>query len=175
MKKIIFIITFAIFLYYAHVVSADYRMVSSSASMPSNKLNEKEISNDLRVMRLRSFFKSKNSPLTNYAGSFIYWSDHYDLDWRLIPAITGVESGFGKHMPKNSFNAYGWANGNYKFSSWGNSIEQVSKTLREKYYDKGADDIVKIARRYAPPSVTWTGKVKYFMEKIDSTPIEFDL
>jgi len=130
---------------------------------------------DYRTLKLKIFFKKYNSPLTPYAKYFVYWADVYNIDWRLIPAISGVESTFGKRIPKNSFNAYGWANGEYRFSSWEDSIEHVTKTLRLKYKDKGAVTIKSIARRYAPPSSTWGGKVEFFMSKIDSTPLEFDL
>jgi hypothetical protein len=126
---------------------------------------------DPRAETLEKFLKKHNSPLVPYSKDFVYWADYYEIDWRLVPAITGVESTFGKRIPKNSYNAYGWNNGDYKFSSWPASIEHVSKTLREKYINKNADSIDKIARRYAPPSKTWAGNVKFFMNKIDDAPI----
>lgn len=128
---------------------------------------------DYRVYALRSFFEKYDSPLTEYADEFIYWADEYDIDWRMVPAITGVESTFGKRIPANSFNAYGWANGEYSFTSWENSIEHVTGTLKQKYIDKGADTIPEIARMYAPPSATWGTKVKFFMTKIDPFPLQF--
>ena len=130
---------------------------------------------DLRVNRLENFLEKHSSPLSPYAQNFIWYADTYNIDWRLVPAISGVESTFAKRYPWGSYNAYGWANGKYNFSSWDHSIEVVTKTLREKYYDKGAGNIGKIARRYAPPSNTWGRNVKFFMNKIDSFPIEFDI
>ncbi len=73
-----------------------------------------------------------------------------------------------------SLRAYGWANGNYKFSSWEESFDVVSKTLKEKYIKRGADSIDKISRIYAPPSSTWAWKVKYFINQIDPSPIVFN-
>jgi hypothetical protein len=173
MKSLIIIfLSTLIFLVNANFVSAEQRVVTASAEVTSVR---NQIKPDLREITLKKFFKKYNSPLTEHSGDFIYWADKYNLDWRLIPSITGVESTFGKRIPKGSFNAYGWNNGNYRFNSWENSIEHVAKTLKDKYYDKGANDIHKIARRYAPPSSSWEWKVKYFMEKIDSTPVEFDL
>ena len=130
---------------------------------------------DYRVAVLKNFLAEHNSPLTDYAGEFVASADKYGLDWRLVPAITGVESTFGKRIPENSFNAYGWANGDYQFDSWENSIDTVSMTLKTKYIDKGAPTIAKIGRRYAPPSETWAGKVKYFVAKIDKLPVTFDI
>lgn len=153
-------------------LSAETLVVSSSAQVYSQE--EKDEFNT-RVSRLQKFLKSYNSPLEHYAINFVKASETYNLDYRLLVAISGVESTFGKRIPYNSYNAFGWANGKYKFNSWEESIELVSKTLREKYYNKGLTNISEIARRWAPPSKTWATKVKYFMEKIDPVPVEFDL
>jgi len=130
---------------------------------------------DYRVAVLENYLDEHDSPLADYADEFVASADKYGLDWRLVPAITGVESTFGKQIPENSFNAYGWANGDYRFDSWEDSIDHVSMTLKTKYVDRGAPTLAKIARRYAPPSTTWAGKVKYFVTKIDKLPVTFDI
>lgn len=123
---------------------------------------------DVRLERLKRFLTSYNSPLTKYSQDFVQIADKYNLDWKLIPAITGVESTFGKFIPYNSYNAYGWLNGAYYFSSWEESIQIVGKSLRENYLNRGADTVEKIASIYAPPSKTWAWKVRYFMEKLEN-------
>jgi hypothetical protein len=130
---------------------------------------------DYRVENLRKFLEKYNSPLAIYAEEFVVYADINGLDYRLIPAITGVESTFGKHIPSNSYNAYGWANGEYTFTSWEDSIAHVSETLKTSYIDKGAPTIAKIARRYAPPSTTWGNGVGFFVRKIDTLPLNFDI
>lgn len=146
--------------------------VSTSATIQkfnTNKSQIFEIENmyDVRVIKLRNFLLRHKSPLAPYANIFVQSADKYNVDWRLVPAITGIESSFGKRIPHQSYNAYGWANGNYKFRSWEESIEHVTKTLREKYYDKGANTIEEIAKRYAPPSTTWSKNVRFFMNQIE--------
>ena len=154
-------------------LSADVDVVTSSAILNySHPINYQL---DPRVIRLGKYLDSHKSPLASHADSFVEYADKYNLDWRLVPAISGVESTFGKRIPFNSYNAYGWANGDYRFTSWEDSIGHVSKSLREKYYDKGIRNINQMARRYAPPSSTWGWKVKFFMEKIDPVPVEFNL
>lgn len=157
----------------AKKVLAEEAVVSQSGRIKKNYLKKNYI--DQRDYYLKNYLSEKSSPLTPFSKIFIASADKYNIDWRLVAAITGVESSFGKRVPYGSYNAYGWANGKYNFKSWEDSIEHVSRALREKYYNKGADDIEKIARRYAPPSSTWAWKVKYFMEKIDSAPIQFEL
>ena len=134
--------------------------------------NEIQVETDCRKQKLEAFLAGYNSPLTAFAQEMIDTADKYGLDWRLIPAITGVESTFGRHIPYESYNAYGWANGAYSFNSWNQSIEIVGKTLKEKYIDRGLDTTTKIGRVYAPPSKTWANKVNYFMGKIDDTRVE---
>lgn len=172
MRKIILSVIFSIFslAIFAEPASADFLVAESSARLRPVESIEQI---DSREIALRKFLESHNSPLAPYAKHFIQMADVYNIDWRFVPAVAGVESTFGKRMPKNSYNAYGWVNGAYKFGSWEDSIEVVSKTIREKYINKGATSLDKIARRYAPPSKTWAWKVRYFMIKIEPLPVRF--
>jgi len=138
--------------------------VAENSAEIKNELNETK---DSRQLTLTLFLQKKNSPLEDEAEKIIAEADENNLDWRLLPAIAGVESSFGKRIPPNSYNAYGWANGQYRFKSWGNSIETVSQALKTNYADKGAKSINKIAGVYNPPSsFSWAGKVKYFINQI---------
>lgn len=174
MKKLITVIVISFFLFFAAVqsASASAPVVSSSAQLKKAKQQTRI---DFRVIKLRRFLQKHNSPLAPYSGEFVWYADKYSLDWRLVPAITGVESTFGKRIPYNSHNAYGWANGNYYFGSWEESIGIVSKTLRKKYYNRGASSIEEISRIYAPPSDSWSWKVEYFMNEIDPIPVVFSI
>ncbi len=126
---------------------------------------------DLRVKKLEEYLASHNSPLAPYAKAFVDNADKYGLDWRLVASISGVESTFGKHLPYNSYNAYGWNGGNYYFKNWEDGIETVSKTLRQNYMNKWeAKTVYDIAPIYAPPSKTWAYNVNYFMNMIEKGP-----
>ena len=126
---------------------------------------------DERVEKLKTYLEFHNSPLAPYARVFVEKADQYQLDWRLVASISGVESTFGKNLPYNSYNAYGWNGGNFYFQSWEDGIDTVSKTLRQNYMDKwGADTVYEIAPIYAPPSSTWARNVNYFMEQITIGP-----
>lgn len=140
------------------LVMAGYSAVLKSANIKA----------DFRVVKLQAFLAQYDSPLTPYAQVFVDRADEYQIDWKLVPAITGVESTFGKQIPFNSYNAYGWNNGNYRFQSWEDSIKTVSQALKEKYYNRGLDTPYKIGPVYAPPSSTWAGKVSRFMNEIEN-------
>lgn len=172
MKRLIIYILITTILILLSTISVRAESISgSSATLKGSEENEY----DFRVENLRKFLEKYNSPLSNYAEDFVTYADTNGLDYRLVPSITGVESTFGKHIPYESFNAYGWANGEYTFSSWEDSISHVSGVLKTSYIDKGAPTIAKIARRYAPPSTTWGKNVNFFIEKIDTIPLNFDI
>lgn len=130
---------------------------------------------DYRVHILRKFLGSHKSPLTPYSITFVKMADYYGLDWRMVPAISGVESTFGKRIPPGSYNAYGWANGKAGFVSWPHSIVTVTGTLKKNYIDRGAVSIQRISRIYAPPSTTWGKNVTFFVKKISPMPLSFDI
>jgi len=177
MKKTIFILIFATLVVASFipktVQAQDNKLVMAGSS---GVLKSANIQPDERVEKLQAFLAKNDSPLASYAQDFVSMADKYQIDWKLVPAISGVESTFGKQIPYNSYNAYGWANGNYAFKSWQESIAIVSQTLREKYYNRGLDTPAKISHVYAPPSKTWGGKVNFFMQKIeDFDPQAFPL
>lgn len=126
---------------------------------------------DYRVLKLKRFFSSYNSPLTSYSNYIITQADINNLDWKLIPAISGVESTFGKYIPFNSYNAYGWDNGTYTFTSWYHSISHVSQKLSLNYISKGAKSIDQIAPIYNPVTPqSWKNHVNFFINKLENTP-----
>ncbi|MGA2910677.1 MAG: hypothetical protein ABSE04_02640 [Candidatus Microgenomates bacterium] len=148
---------------------------NESDSSASLKTQSESTGFDYRVENLTVFLEKYDSPLAPYAQDIVAYADENGLDYRLVPAISGVESTFGKFIPSNSYNAYGWVNGDYTFKSWPDSINVVSSTLKANYIDRGAVSIPQIAKRYAPPSTTWGGNVKYFVSQIDTLPLNFDI
>jgi len=173
MKKLT-IISIAIFLlaFKPNTALADYFVADSSAQLVQNQVAKEP---DFRTIQLEKTLEGYGSPISEYAKVFVKYSDEYELDWRFVASISGVESTFGKRIPFNSYNAYGWANGEYSFQSWEESIGVVSKALGEKYIGRGAIAINQIARIYAPPSSTWANNVRFFMRKINPLPVTFTI
>ena len=131
---------------------------------------------DERVPHLRGYLKAKGSPLASKAAEMIAVADKYHFDWRLLPAIAGKESSFGKKIPwdkesqKPSFNAWGW--GIYgdqilSFSSWEEAIEKVGSGLRNGYFDKNLTTVEDIMRYFTSRSNgSWAADVAYIIEEI---------
>ncbi len=135
---------------------------------PQNKVEIVATKLDPKAQVLSEYLASFNSPLQYHAQDFIDAAEAYDLDWKMLPAIAGVESTFGKHIP-GGYNGWGW--GVYGtqaiyFSSWREAIFTISKGLRENYMDKGYTEPYSMNRIYAA-SPTWGARVSYFMNDME--------
>lgn len=124
-----------------------------------------------RDWRLQKFLRKYKSPLVNSSKKFIEVSEKYNLDWRFLVAISGIESTFGKFVPYGSYNAFGYDNGQARFNSFDEGIEVVGRYLFEMK-NKGFDDSEKLGPIYTPPNFrNWTSSVNYFMSEIDKTEL----
>lgn len=127
---------------------------------------------DPRAKTLADYFATKNSPFQYQAQDFIDAADKYNIDWKLVPAISGVESTFGTNS--YGYNAWGWGiygNSALGFNSWKDGIYTVTGGLKTGYIDKGLTDPYSINKIYAA-SPTWGSRVNFFMndlEKYDAT------
>ena len=143
------------------------------AALPSldNSFESDIIPEDARVEMTRQFLARYNSPLEEHAELIVATSEKYDLDYRLIPAIAMQESGLCRRIPEGSHNCWGF--GIYgdkvtRFESYPAAIEQVTKTLANKYKeDHGLVTAEQIMSMYTPNSNgSWANGVNYFMDKM---------
>ncbi len=137
-----------------------------SAILTADQIFNSDQEMDFRYFRLFSYLREKNSPLADYSWHLISQADYWGIDWRLLTAIAGLESDFGKKILPGTFNAYGWGGGYIAFDNWYDSIVQMSRNLKTKYYDKGLDTPLKIGPVYAPPCQHWAKTVIYLIEQI---------
>ncbi len=162
-KKILFsFLAILLFIFSSPIVLAD----SDEVNTIDHQVEGKKL--DSRAKILAAYLSNFNSPLQDNAQDFIDAADTYNLDWKMVASIAGVESTFGKHIP-GGYNAWGW--GVYGtqaifFSSWRDGIFTVSKGLRENYLNKGLTDPFSINRIYAA-SPTWGTHVSFFMADLE--------
>lgn len=175
-KALIFIVLTLMALFTAPVARAQTASVAVSAA----QLVANAAAADARVERLKAFLNFHRSPVADHAGQFVAEADRLGLDWRLVAAILGVESTFGRHIPEGSYNGWGWgvftgASDGVHFAGWKDGITKVSEGLRYNYIDRGAVSVEQIGRIYAA-SPRWAGNVRFFMEKIEGfTPNQPEL
>jgi hypothetical protein len=146
-----------------------YAQQSSASSATTQLPTVEKTGADLRVKILTNYLKQNNSPMVANAADFVAAADKYNLDWKLVAAISGVESTFGQQIPTNSYNAWGWGvygDNVINFKSWKDGINTVSQGLRERYMNQwGGKDIYQIGAVYAS-SPAWAGHVELYLNRI---------
>jgi hypothetical protein len=166
MKKIIILIALLSLVLFPQKSEASEKTVDSSAKLASQSTVKQSVV-DTRVKALENVFEKYNSPLAKEALNYVKYADSYGVDWKLLPAISGLESSFGIHLMPGSHNAYGWGGGHIYFASWEEGINTINQALRKNYMDKwGATDVWSIGPIYAE-SPTWAIRVNIFMREIE--------
>jgi hypothetical protein len=118
--------------------------------------------NDPRLESLKKFFERAACPAWHYASAFLEAADIYDIDWRLLPSISYVESSGGKAAPNN--NLFGWDSGRARFPSVTAAIHAVGYQLTHSqlYRNKDVDAILASYN----PNDGYAVKVKWVMRQI---------
>ncbi len=83
------------------------------------------------------YLSSKRSPIEGRGAAFLRSGIMFRVDPRLVVAIAGQESTFGRNLNVGAFNAWGWMHhgNNSPFNSWEAGIYWVTRGLRKSYLD----------------------------------------
>jgi hypothetical protein len=101
---------------------------------------------------LDKFLRDRGSPMAGMGEALLDVGWRYNLDPRLLVAIAGADTGFGRVLCTD-FNAWNWfwfEWCNSPFESWRQALDEVARGLRMYYLDQGLTDVDTIARRYGP-------------------------
>lgn len=130
---------------------------------------------DKRAEVLQGYLAKYNSPMQYQAQDFIDAADASGMDWKLLPAIAGVESTFGKFIP-GGYNAWGWGvygNQAIYFKSWREGMFTVSAGLRKNYINRGLTDPASINRMYSTSS-KWSTNVTFFLNDMEKFEAQYE-
>lgn len=134
--------------------------------------NQARAAEDLRVIKMRTYLESVKSPMVGYEQVLIDTAEQYGLDWTLLAAIAGTESTFGKRMPYQCVNPYGWGiYGENKlcFTDYSQAIAKVGEGIGTKY---NTTSVATIAKKYNTVGTTkWLASTQFFMNKIKNQQI----
>jgi hypothetical protein len=123
------------------------------------------ISPDPRTIRLKKFFTKLHCPVFDLADEFIHAADDNQLDWRLLPSISIIESGGGKAYRNN--NIFGWNQGLQEFPTIRAGIHHVAFKLARSPLYRNRDLLGKL--RLYNPNETYPGSVLTVMNRISPT------
>jgi hypothetical protein len=140
-------------------------VVSAPVSQPFDTSRAGPAANyqaDPRFQALHRFFEKFKCPASAYSREFLQAADNYNLDWRLLPSISYVETTCGKAAPHN--NLFGWDSGRAHFSSPTEAIFVVAYRLTHSshYRNKGVDGILASYN----PLTAYAFKVKSVMGRL---------
>lgn len=137
------------------------------AALPATVSKAERISQvlDPRLESLRKFFKKSQCPAHQYSEQFLWIADQYELDWRLLPSISFVETGAGKEARNN--NLFGWKNGQADFPTVTAGMRTVARTLATSklYRGKNLDTKLTLYNGYSH----YAGVVRSVMKQIHPT------
>lgn len=121
---------------------------------------------DLRIVKLKRFFSRLHSPATALAQDFVNAADDNQLDWRLLPGISIIESGGGKAARNN--NIFGWANGDEPFPTVRSGIHEVAYKLAHGFRYRNRDVMGKL--KVYNPDESYAKAVLDVMNRISPNP-----
>lgn len=101
------------------------------------------------VERIRTFLSRQRSPMAPYAENIVAAGLTYGVDPRVIVAIAGVESTYGRYS--RGHNAWGWNAGKARWSSWTVSIDRFTRALGSSYRSLRHGRFAAASRTYCPP------------------------
>ncbi len=118
---------------------------------------------DPRLTRLKSFFEAAHSPIRHLAVDFLAAADRHQLDWRLLPSISMIETTAGKNCSGN--NVFGWKSGHKKYASVREAIYAIADRLAHSrlYRGKTVDGILTTYN----PRPGYAARVKAMMRRVD--------
>jgi hypothetical protein len=120
--------------------------------------------NDPRLSQLQKYFGDRDCPLRDAAKDFLIAADQNELDWRLLPSISIIESSGGKDYRNN--NVFGWDSCKERFTSVRAGIHYVAAQLGQSRRYKGKDIDSKL--QMYNPLPEYSQRVKAVMRAIGS-------
>jgi hypothetical protein len=122
---------------------------------------------DLRIEKLDVFFRSYGCPAPHHAVDYVRAADAFQVDYRLLPVISLLESTCGTYATTNNY--WGWDGARSDFESVPEGIAFVTRQLAagQPYRDKALDQKLLAYN----PETSYARKVIRLMASIEASNI----
>ena len=158
----------------SQIVSSQQMNIEADGFLAFNQLISQKSENSSqgkRASAIDAYFKAHKMPLEGMGMKMVEEAEKNGLDWRLLPAISIIESTGGKFTCKNATHSFmGWGSCKINFESDEQAIEIVAKNLGGKnpntdqhYADKTTEEIL---RKYNSVIPTYVKKIMGVMNEI---------
>ena len=139
---------------------------------------QEQITMRLRADKIDAYFRDRNMPLEGYGMKMVQVAEENNIDWRLLPAISVIETTGGKNICKSkegANNPFGYGSCKIAFDNINESIEAVGRNLggnnprtASYYKNKDLDGILKSYNSVIP---TYNKKIRSVMDRIENYDI----
>src|SRR5579862_580364 len=125
-----------------------------------------QVPHDPRIDKLKTFFASYGCPTPHHALDYVQAADVFQVDYRLLPAISLLESTCGTNGRSNNY--WGWNSAQSAFDSVPAGIAFVTSQLAagHPYRNKTLEQKLSTYN----PVGSYGRKVKHLMREIDKEP-----
>lgn len=148
-----------------------------------DKEAEKELILSKKAELIDQYYEKRDMPLYGYGRKMVEAAEANDIDWRLIPAISVIETTGGKNLcknPKAKFNPFGWGSCKIGFKNFDHAIETIARNLggnnpkTAHYYDEKTT--LEIINKYNPPSIVpdYSKKIFKVMNTLGDEVVEIE-
>lgn len=129
-----------------------------------NQRMQEEIELMAEVKKVEDLYKKYKAPMASNAEYLVRTSQKHGVDYKLIVAISIVESGGGR-VCFRTYNPFGW--GKKDFSSFDEAILTVVKGISTGYYKRGLNTVEEIGPVYNAGNVEgWINKINNVISEI---------
>ena len=138
--------------------------ITSSSSTPALIDHSREDA----IQKIENLLNKYSSPMRGY-GNIIYdQSVTCGGDYKILMAIAGNESGFGR-IPYKKYNPYGYLDGVY-YSGWNDSLTKLSCVISKRFISSCNKDLNCIINKYGGSDTNkskWISNINYFINQLN--------
>lgn len=135
------------------------------------KIDQEKIIKEEEIMRkaesVERLMARFNSPMAGYGELIVRRSEECGGDYKIITAIAGNESGFGR-IPYKLYNPFGYLDG-VQYSGWEEAIYVITCKISERFIKPCNGDLVCIVRTYGGSDTDkekWVRNIRWFISQL---------